>query len=131
MRWIIHPRHAGLAIDIAAAATLAAAVGFAIGVGTADTSLACSAATIAFILAVASLGRVDAGGADRDLCVDGRVSAEPRPAARGQILQFPGASRKAVRPSLAQSESGRSEAVAPDASQALSNALAELRRSLR
>jgi hypothetical protein len=132
MRSIVHGRHAELAIDVAAAATMAAAVGFALGVGTADTDLACSAATIAFMLALASLRHVGAGETDRAISAGRPAPARPIAAARGEVVQFPGISRQPARTDLANRVgASRSAPPAADASQALSDALAELRRSLR
>lgn len=106
------------ALDIAASALLMAAVGFAVLVVAADTDLAISSATIAFILALGSLRTIVPGQS-----VDG-----PADQPRRQIPRLRSVSRD---PTSAFADPRMFRTEAPDASQALSDAFAKLRRSLR
>jgi len=135
MRWEIKGCRAEWAMDVAAAAILAAAVGFAVRALTADADLATSAATIAFMLVLAILRHVTAGERAHAMSAFRPAPIEQAREGRGEIVQMSCVSRRGppefnasvarfVRP-------GRSMTAAPDASQALSDALAELRRSLR
>ena len=107
------------ALDIAASALLMAAVGFAVLAVAADTDLAISSATIAFILALGSLRTI----------VPGQSVDEPADQPRRQIPRLRSVSRDPATSAFADPRMLRTEA--PDASQALSDAFAKLRRSLR
>jgi hypothetical protein len=107
------------ALDIAASALLMAAVGFAVRTLVADTDLAISSATIAFILALASLRNIVPGDA-----VDDAASHPGR-----EIPRLLSVSRDAAASACGDQRVLRRGA--PDASQALSDAFAKLRRSLR
>ena len=107
------------ALDIAASALLMAAVGFAVLAVAADTDLALSSATIAFILALASLRNI----------VPGQSVGEHVDQPRREIPRLRSVSRDAATSAFGDQRVLRRGA--PDASQALSDAFAKLRRSLR
>ncbi len=136
MRWEIKGRRAEWAMDVAAAAILAAAVGFALSALAADADLASSAAMIAFMLALAILRHVTAGGRAHARSAFRPAPIEQGEEARGEIVRLSCVSRRRgareYNASVARTvRPGRSMTAAPDATQALSDALAELRRSLR
>ena len=139
MEWASEDNTAEKAFDIAAAAVFAASVGFAAGAAGINAAATISVAVGASITAFAALRNVSAGtvvyrlpvfepvplewvkeSAD-ELVLDDRLGSLP-PAARVIRLFDPAVeSGRVPRPS----------SLPPDASQALTDALAELRRSLR
>jgi hypothetical protein len=147
MGWASNRNRIELAADVAGAAIFAGAVGFAVSALAADGRLATPLlAVAAFVIAFAGLRRIPAG----------RTQAMPvfevAPIESSQaettatlllhkdpdapMLRLVGSSRKAGGREPRRSidnpiHSSRSRAAPPDASQALSDALAQLRQSLR
>ena len=139
----IEVNRAEQAVDFAAAVMFAAAAGFAVWAMTSGVGMASVAAAAAFLAARFGLGLIapatsiyplpvfplaalepvpDArGGADDELILEDRL-AEVAPDAR--VVRLFGPSQTHLR-------SGHSRPASPDASQALVDALAELRRSLQ
>ncbi|MEO8176257.1 MAG: hypothetical protein ABI626_06320 [Sphingomicrobium sp.] len=142
MRWETTGSRVEWAIDIAAAALLALAIGFAVHAAAADPELADSAAPIVFILALAGLRKIDAGEhhpaitafqaapgghAEAIRSEIARLSAErPAPGAHQVPEAFEDSSNV-----LRFDRPGGYQTDGEDAGQALSDALANLRRSLR
>jgi hypothetical protein len=125
-----------LAADAAAAAIFAGAVVFAVSAVAADAGFATSLAVAAFVIAYAGLRRIPAGRTQAmpvfEIAPIEPSHAEPD----APMLRLVGSSRKAGGLELRRSidnpiRSSRSRPAPPDASQALSDALAQLRRSLR
>jgi hypothetical protein len=138
MEWASEDNSVEKAADIAAAAMFAAAVGFAagtIGLGAVPTIGAAVAASCA---AFTVLRKVSAGNRDYDL-----PEFEPAPVEIPQaadelvlddVLECAGPDARVIRlfdPGLESERAARANSPQPDASQALTEALAELRRSLR
>lgn len=143
MDWGIEDGRAERAVDAAAAATFAAAGGFAAwAVGfTVGPTIGFVAA--ALLIAYAGLRQVAAGERDYALAAFQLQTFEPRAEAQGEatgelilqdmlakvsphdrVVQLFGASQSRL-------DSNHQRPAPPDASQVLSNALAELRRSMR
>ncbi|MEO6255797.1 MAG: hypothetical protein ABIO69_03215 [Sphingomicrobium sp.] len=136
MRWETTGSRVEWAIDIAAAALLAAAIGFAVHAGAADPELADSAAPIVFILALAGLRKVDAG--ERHPAI---AAFQAAPGGHAEAIRSEIARLSTARPVPQAHEGGPNvlrfdrpggyQSTGEDAGQALSDALANLRRSLR
>jgi hypothetical protein len=136
MGWASDHNRTELAADAAAAAIFAGAVGFAASAVAADAGLATSLAVAAFVIAYAVLRRIPAGRTQAmpvfEIAPIEPSQAEPD----APMLRLVGSSRKAGgrEPHMSIDNpirSSRSRAAPPDASQALSDALAQLRHSLR
>jgi hypothetical protein len=138
MEWASEDNPVEKAVDIAAAAVFAAAVGFAagtIGLGAVPTICAAVAASCA---AFTVLRNVPGGNRGYDL-----PEFEPVPLAIAKaadelvlddVLESAGPDARVIRlfdPGLESERLARANSPQPDASQALTEALAELRRSLR
>ena len=139
MEWASEHNSVEKAVDIAASAVFAAAVGFAAGVtgfGAVPTICAAVAASCA---AFTVLRKISAGNRDYDL-----PAFEPVPLEIGHeaadelvlddVLESAGPDARVIRlfdPGLESERLARTSSQQPDASQALTEALAELRRSLR
>ena len=138
MKWASEDNRVEKAADIAAAAVFAAAVGFAagtIGLGAVPTICAAVAASCA---AFTALRNVSAGNRDYDLPGFEPVPLEIAKVADelvlDDVLESAGPDARVIRlfdPGLEAEHVARSNTPQPDASQALTEALAELRRSLR
>ena len=138
MEWASEDNPVEKAADIAASAVFAAAVGFAagtMGLGAVPTICAAVAAScVAFTI----LRNVSAGNRDYDL-----PGFEPVPLAIAKaadelvlddVLESAGPDARVIRlfdPGLESERAARANSSQPDASQALTEALAELRRMLR
>jgi hypothetical protein len=139
MEWASEDHWVEKAADIAASAVFAAAVGFAAGVtgfGAVPTICASVAASCA---AFTVLRNVSAGNRDYDLPAFEPVPLEighdvPDELVLDDVLESAGPDARVIRlfdPGLESERALRPNSQQPDASQALTEALAELRRSLR
>ena len=138
MEWASEDNPVEKAADIAAAAMFAAAVGFAagtMGLGAVPTICAAVAASCA---AFTVLRKVSAGNRDYDLPEFEPAPVEIPKAADelvlDDVLESAGPDARVIRlfdPGLESERAARANSPQPDASQALTEALAELRRSLR
>jgi hypothetical protein len=135
MGWPSDHNRIELAADAAAAAIFAGAVGFAVSAVAADAGLATSLAVAAFVIAYAGLRRIPAGRTQA-MPVFKIAPIEPsQDEPDAPTLRLVGSSRKAGGREPHRSidnpiRSRRSRPAPPDASQALSDALAQLRHSL-
>jgi hypothetical protein len=141
MDWAIEGNRAEWAVDAAAAAIFAAAVGFALWAVALGTGEVAACVGAAFVVAAYGLRQVSAGTQSYALADFPPATFEPAPAAQddatGELvledaLAEVSPDARVVRLfGLSQSQFSRHPGSAPpDASQALSEALAELRRSL-
>ena len=139
MEWASEDNAVEKAADIAASATFAAAVGFAAGtVGLGALPTIVSAVT-ASCIAFAVLRRVSAGNRDYNLPVFEPVPLEAAHKTVDElvlddVLQIAGPDARVIRlfdPARESELAARANGPQPDASQALTDALAELRRMLR
>jgi hypothetical protein len=138
MEWASEDNPVEKAADIAAAAVFAAAVGFAagtIGLGAVPTICAAVAASCA---AFTVLRNVSPGNRDYDLPEFEPMPLEIPKAADelvlDDVLESAGPDARVIRlfdPGLESERAARANSPQSDASQALTEALAELRRSLR
>jgi hypothetical protein len=138
MEWASEDNPVEKAADIAAAALFAAAVGFAagtMGLGAVTTICAAVAASCG---AFTALRNVSAGNRGYDLPGFEPVPLEIAKAADelvlDDVLECAGPDARVIRlfdPGLESERLARANSPQPDASQALTEALAELRRSLR
>jgi hypothetical protein len=141
MDWRTEGNRAEWAVDAAAAAIFAAAVGFALWAAAVGAGQAAACIAAAFLVAAYGLRQVSAGTPSYALPDFPPATFEPVPAAEDEVtgeliledaLAEVSPDARVVRlfgPSQSQFSS-QPIAVPPDASQALSEALAELRRSL-
>ena len=138
MEWASEDNPVEKATDIAAAAVFAAAVGFAagtMGLGAVPTICTAVAASCA---AFSGLRKVSGGNRAYDLPGFEPLSLEIPKAADelvlDDVLESAGPDARVIRlfdPGLESERLARANSPQPDASQALTEALAELRRSLR
>jgi hypothetical protein len=143
MDWASEDNRAEWAVDVVAAAIFAGAVGFATWAVALDAGQATAFIAAAFLVSYVGLRRVSAGERDYALPAFPLETFEPRPEAQGEatgelilqdmlakvtpqdrVVRLFGASQSHL-------HSNHSKPAPPDASQALSDALSELRRSLR
>ncbi len=138
MEWASEDNRVEKVADIAASAVFAAAVGFAagtMGFGAVPTICAAVAASCA---AFTVLRNVSAGNRDYDLpgfeVAPVEIPKAPDELVLDDVLESAGPDARVIRlfdPGLESERAARANAPQPDASQALTDALAELRRMLR
>ena len=138
MDWVSEGNSVEKAVDVAASAVFAAAVGFAAGVTGLGAVATVCAAVAASCAAFIVLRNVSPGNRGYDLPGFEPVPLEIAKAADelvlDDVLESAGPDARVIRlfdPGLESERLARANSPQPDASQALTEALAELRRSLR